>query len=157
MVRPSPRPTLAAPSGRTGRAVRPAWERPRGPRDPRPEAPAHVVEERNEEWDNGWGTGEWTGDTKAEWEGEFWDEGQWNEDEQGEGGEWQEPADQGWTDEMEEWEADEHAEWAAPVQPPDSDPAEAEAAEAEWHHDEAENEADTAYHLTLGGNLKSEI
>lgn len=118
--------------------------------------PVPVAKEWTEEW-GGWGDGEWS-DTKGEWEGEFWDEGHegheghegdWNEDEQGE---WEAdaPADQGWTDEM-EWEADDQAEWAAPVQPTDSADPEAEA--AEWHEaEEAENEVDTPYHLTLGGN-----
>ena len=165
VVRPSPRPTLAAPSGRTVKHVRPAWERPR----PRPQAAsvhqsvfrAAQEEWTNEEWggNNGWGDGEWSGDTKGEWEGEgeFWDEGheghedQWNEDEQGQ---WNEdadaPADQGWTNEMGDWEADdESAEWAAPVQPTD-----AEAVGAEWHEaedgEENEVENDTPYHLTLG-------
>lgn len=114
---------------------------------------AAAEEWTNEEWSNGWGDGEWSGDTKGEWEGEgeFWDEGhedQWNEDEQGEWEGDDAPANQGWTNEM-DWEADdESAEWAAPVQPTD-----AEAVGAEWHEaDEAENEVenDTPYHLTLG-------
>lgn len=154
VVRPSPRPTLAAPSGRTVKHVRPAWERPRP----------------NEEWggNNGWDDGEWSGDTKGEWvegEDEFWDEGhegheghegtQWNED--GSQGEWEgddaPDADQGWTNEMGDWEADdESAEWAAPVQPTDAEAGEG----AEWHEaDEAENEVEngTPYHLTLGWQI----
>ena len=164
VVRPSPRPTLAAPSGRTVKHVRPAWERPR----PRPQAASvhqsvfrAAAEEwtNNEEWGNGWGDGEWSGDTKGEWEGEgeFWDEGheghegQWNEDEQGQWNEEEDaPADQGWTNEMGDWEADDgSAEWAAPVQPTDAEAGEA----AEWHEaDDGENEVenDTPYHLTLG-------